>query len=470
MFSVSGAKRKKALIVLVLIIFTSVILFPCKVRAITLSEERDLGKKFVRMVRKAMPLVEDGEVLTYVRNIGNRVAAQVGITTYRFQFFVVDESIPNAFAVPGGYIFIYRGLIEMMSSEDELAGILSHELAHIQARHLQRSIDEQKIASIGMVAGMIAGILLGAPGLAAAGMATTESMGLEYSRAHEMEADQFGFRFLCAAGYDPGAMPSMMAKLLDRTYLQSSRVPNYLSTHPALQERVQYLNEMVKKQKASSRKTLKPASGDFKVMQATLIADYTDEAKAYDRFQAGIKQGDNSAVFGLGRLYLRQNKWAQAVEQLREAARAMPTSPFVLSTLGEAYHRAGKLREAQTTLESALLMDPSAAIADYRLALILLEMGKKDEAVEHLMRIEELSPMFPEVDYQLGVTLGQVNKLGPAHFHLGRYYYNKENPQLAISHFKKAKALYTDSPAKIEEIDQYIRELEPKRKGLFIKG
>ena len=89
-----------------------------------------------------MPLVEDGEVLTYVRNVGNRVAKEVGITTYQFQFFVVDQPIPNAFAVPGGNIFIYRGLIEMMSSEDELASILSHELAHIQARHLQRSIDE----------------------------------------------------------------------------------------------------------------------------------------------------------------------------------------------------------------------------------------------------------------------------------------------------------------------------------------
>ena len=151
-----------------------------------------------------MPLVEDGEVLTYVRNVGNRVAKEVGITTYQFQFFVVDEPVPNAFAVPGGNIFIYRGLIEMMSSEGELASILSHELAHIQARHLQRSIDEAKILSVGMIAGMVAGILLGAPGLAAGGMAASQTAALQYSRAHEMEADQFGFRFLCAAGYDPG--------------------------------------------------------------------------------------------------------------------------------------------------------------------------------------------------------------------------------------------------------------------------
>jgi predicted Zn-dependent protease len=471
MFStaVSGRKLKKGLIALTLFVFTLVILCPRgEVSAITLSEEKDLGKKFVGMIRKSMPFVEDGEVLTYVRNVGNRVAKEVGITTYQFQFFVVDETVPNAFAVPGGYIFIYRGLIEMMSSEGELASILSHELAHIQARHLQRSIDEAKIVSVGMIAGVIAGILLGAPGLAAGGMAASQTAALQYSRVHEMEADQFGFRFLCRAGYDPADMPSMMQKLLQSTWLQNSKVPSYLSTHPALGERVQYLTEMVKKQKASSRKAVEPASGDFKVMQATLIADYTEETKAFDRFQAEINKGDNAAVFGLGRLYLRQNRWSEAVEQLRQAARLMPYSPFVLSTLGEAYHRIGKLQEAQSTLESALMLDPSASIADFRLALVLMDMGKKDEALDHLMRIEELAPMFPEVDYQLGVILGQADKLGLAHFHLGRYYFHKDDKELAISHFKKAKSLITDSPSKIEEINEDLKELDPpKKKGIF---
>jgi predicted Zn-dependent protease len=466
--AVSGRKFKKGLIALTLFIFTFVMLYPQgKVSAITLSEEKDLGKKFSRMIRKTMPLVEDGEVLTYVRNVGNRVAKEVGVTTYQFQFFVVDESVPNAFAVPGGYIFIYRGLIEMMSSESELASILSHELGHIVGRHLQRSIDEAKLLSVPMVAGLVAGILLGAPGLAAGGLAASQTGALEYSRAHEMEADKHGFRFLSDAGYDTAAMPSMMEKLLQCTWLQNSKVPSYLSTHPALAERVQYLSEMVKTQKTASRKAMEPPTGDFKVMLATLLADYTDEKTAFDRFQAEIKKGDNAAVFGLGRLYLRQNKWSEAVEQLRQAARLMPSSPFVLSTLGEAYHRVGKLQEAQNTLESALMLDPSTAIADYRLALVLMDMGKKDEALDHLMRIEELAPMFPDVDYQLGVILGQADKLGLAHFHLGRYYFHKDNKELAISHFNKAKSLIKDSPAKIEEINDDLKELQPKKKGLF---
>ncbi len=472
MFSaaVSGRKVRKGLIALTLFVFTFVILCPRgKVGAITLSEEKDMGKKIVRFIRKSVPLVEDGEVLTYVRNVGNRVARQVGITTYQFQFFVVDQPIPNAFAVPGGYIFIYRGLIEMMSSEGELASILSHELAHIQARHLQRSIDEAKITSVGMIVGMIAGILIGAPGVAAGSMAASESATLGYSRAHEMEADQYGFRFLCKAGYDPAEMPSIMKKIESCTWLQNSGIPSYLSTHPALGERVQYLTEMARKQKASFPKAVRPASGDFKIMQATLIADYDEEQKAFDRFQAGIKKGDDAAVFGLGRLYLRQNRWSEAIEQLRQAARLMPSSPFVLSTLGDAYHRVGKLAEAQSTLESALMIDPSSSIAHLRLALVLMDMGKRDEALDHLMQIEELAPMFPEIDYHLGVILGQANKLGLAHFYLGRYYFYKDNKELAISHFKKAKSLITDSPAKMDEINEDLKELEPPKKGFFSK-
>ena len=459
-------KIKRGLTILVLSFFTLVfVLPPGEVRAITLSEEKELGKKVVGLVRRSMPLVEDGEVLTYVNNVGNRVAKEIGITTYRFTFFVVDEPIPNAFAVPGGNIFIYRGIIEMMSSEGELASILAHELAHIQARHLQRSIDEAKILSVGMVAGLVAGILLGAPGLAAGGMAASQTAALKYSRDHEMEADQYGFRFLCAAGYDPTNMPSIMQKLLPCTFLANSRIPSYLSTHPALAERVQYLDEMVKKQKASSGKTIQPATGDFRVVQTALIADYTEEAKAFDRFQADMKKGDKLALYGLGRLCLRQNKWSESVELLRQAAAQMPDSPLVLSTLGRAYHQAGKLQEAQSTLRSALMLDPSSSIAHYRLALVLMDMGKKDEALEHLMQIEGFAATFPDVDYYLGVVLGQDNKLGLAHYHLGRYYLHKGNLELAIMHLKKARSLITDSPTKIEDIDEALKELEPKKKG-----
>ncbi len=190
-----------------------------------------------------MPLVEDGEVLTYVRNVGNRVAKEVGITTYQFQFFVVDQSIPNAFAVPGGNIFIYRGLIEMMSSEGELASILSHELAHIQARHLQRSIDEAKITERWNDSRPDCG---DSSGGSRAG-----------SRRHGCFPDRWPCSTAAPMKWKPISSGSgffaRQATILPPCPLScrsccsargwpNSRVPSYLSTHPALGERVQYLS------------------------------------------------------------------------------------------------------------------------------------------------------------------------------------------------------------------------------------
>ena len=102
--------------------------------------------------------------LTYVQSVGNRIVRQLGSTPYEYQFFVINQSVPNAFAVPGGYIFIYRGLIEMMTSEGELAGILSHEMGHIQAHHYQRRVEEGHMLNVATIAGVLAAVLLGAKG------------------------------------------------------------------------------------------------------------------------------------------------------------------------------------------------------------------------------------------------------------------------------------------------------------------
>ena len=460
--------RKAAIAVVTVVLFAAVVFSPGRVNAITLSEEKELGRKTLEAIRKHMPLVEDGEVLTYVRSVGNRVAKQLGTSPYQFQFFVIDSPIPNAFAIPGGYIFIYRGLIEMMSSEGELASIIGHELGHIHARHFQRQIDEAKVLTIASVAGLLAGILLGVgggsgggigPAVMAGSQAAGQSAALHYSREHEMEADELGFKFFTEAGYDPAEMPSIMHKMDQQKWTGSSSIPSYLATHPALGERVLYLDEMAKKKKLSSPKPVQATLGDFQIMQAALIADHTDPAKALERFQAGVKSGDKAAVFGLGRFYLRMDRCEEAAAKLQEAAALMPSSPYVLSTLGSAYHRIGKLHEAQRAFQSALALDPSASIVHYRLALVLEDLGERKEALDHLMQIEELAPMFPDVDYQLGVILGQLNNLGLAHYHLGRYYLHKQNFELALMHFKKAKAYLLDSPTKIEEVDLILKDL-----------
>jgi tetratricopeptide (TPR) repeat protein len=99
------------------------------------------------------------------------------------------------------------------------------------------------------------------------------------------------------------------------------------------------------------------------------------------------------------------------------------------------------------------------------MAMVLQDLGRRQEAVDQLMQIEELAPMFPEVDYQLGIVLGQLNNLGLAHYHLGRYYLHKQDFELAMMHYKKAKANILDSPTKIEEINEVLKDLEKRKKA-----
>jgi len=146
-------------------------------------------------------------------------------------------------------------------------------------------------------------------------------------------------------------------------------------------------------------------------MQAALVAEYSDTMIAIDRFEAKARKGDSAAVYGMGRMLLRQGNLPTALPYLQEAARLESGSPFVLGTLGAAYFQQGKLAEAQKVLRTALLLNPSAYGVHYRLALVLIELGQKEEALEHLQQIENLAHVFLDIDYQLGVVLGRLTSL-----------------------------------------------------------
>ncbi len=460
---------------------SSLVVVPGFSHALTLSEEKELGQKLLVKVKAVLPLVDNGEIIAYVQSVGERVAKQVGSTPYQFQFFVVDESVPNAFAMPGGYIFIYRGIIELMTSEGELAGILGHELAHIQQRHIHRRLEENKLINVASIAGMLAGILLGMAGggggagkagqaVAMGSMAGAATYALQYSRENEREADQVGLRYLLAAGYKPQDMVTIMERMNQDKWRVSSKVPSYMLTHPGLTERVQYLKDLAQQQTSKGEKAAgSGVSTDFRMMQAALIADYSDPHVALDRFQAEMRQSRGTASsafveFGLGKLLLRQGKNDEALPHLQEAARLAASSPFALSSLGALYHAQGKMLDAQRVLQTALVLNPESSIAHLRLAKVLQETGQKEEALRHLNRIEALSPTFPEIDYHLGVLLGQVNRLGPAHYHLGRYYQQRQDWKLAVFHYQKAKALLAGDPQLLDEVTRSLKEVERKKK------
>jgi len=192
--------------------------------AISLEDEYGAGLMMVRQLREAGLILEDPEVTEYMQDIGHRLSSRAEEGQHQFSYFVVRDPSINAFAVPGGFIAANSGLILATTNENELAGVLAHETAHITQRHIARMIVDQSHSGIMSTAAMLAAILLGATagrnssgGAMEAGILATESASIQhqinYSRSQEFEADRIGVYTMASAGFDPLGMPSFFVLL-----------------------------------------------------------------------------------------------------------------------------------------------------------------------------------------------------------------------------------------------------------------
>lgn len=199
----------------------------------------------------------DGPQAAYVAQVGKRVAVQSGLSNAQGDFTValLNSPVENAFAIPGGYIYVTRQLLALMNSEAELASVMGHEVGHVAARH---AAARNRTASIGSVLAGIVGAVAGngligqLAGSAAGGAAQLYS--LKYGRDQEYAADGLGVRYITAAGYDPYAAADMLAQLDAETALQArvagrdaNALPGWASTHPNGQERIRRAAELARK-------------------------------------------------------------------------------------------------------------------------------------------------------------------------------------------------------------------------------
>lgn len=467
----SKPRRKWALLVLTLV-FTAHLLAPAQAWPMTLSKEKELGKKYLKLIQKHFPMVTDGDIISYVESVGNRLVKKLGPTPYDYRFYLIDNNTINAFTIPGGDVFLFRGLIAIMDSEDELAGIISHELAHSQAHHLERQMEKTKLLNIASIAGTLAAVFLGLPpeatqALTIGTQAGVQTMQLKYSRENEEEADRIGLHYLRDAGYHPEAMVTAMQKMKKNSWGLDPKIPSYLRTHPGITERIGYLEVLVKEEQKNPKKPASPTGpgGDFQLMRAALIGKYSEPERAENRFRTwlGQKDQEGAAWYGLGRLALREGHHKEAYRYLKKAVARRPQSPLVLSSLGLTYYYLGDLRAAENTLHSAILLDPSSSVAHYRLALVLKDQGDFRGALRQLQQVEHLSEMVDEVNYQIGIIYGKLHQLGPAHYYLGRYYERKDI-KLAKFHYTKAKALLSPQDPHYDDIDEALKDLENQKK------
>lgn len=195
------------------------------------AQEIAMGQQADQQLVQQMGLYGDAELQAYVQRLGESLARDSERPDLPWTFRVIDDPAVNAFALPGGYIYVTRGILGHLRSEAELAGVLGHEIGHVTARHSVNQISKQQLAQIGLVAGMIA-----APELQQYGDLASTGLGLlflKFGRDAERQADELGFRYMASEGYAPGRMGEVF-NVLERVSAENdgSRLPGWLSTHP----------------------------------------------------------------------------------------------------------------------------------------------------------------------------------------------------------------------------------------------
>jgi predicted Zn-dependent protease len=194
------------------------------------AQEKEIGKEEDRHILAEYGTYGDTTMTAYLTDIGNRLAAQSELPSLDWHFRLLDSDVVNAFALPGGYIYITRGIMAALNSEAQLAGVVGHEIGHVTARHTAQRITTQQLAGVGLLAGMIL-----SPDVARYGSALQTGAGLlllKFSREDENQADALGIRYMVKAGWDPREVPPTYDMLGRLGAASGDAIPGFLSTHP----------------------------------------------------------------------------------------------------------------------------------------------------------------------------------------------------------------------------------------------
>jgi len=214
---------------------------------ISVPQEIELGKEANAKVRRKLPQLHDAQLSSYVASVGARLARSARGPKYPYSFSIADYREINAFALPGGPIWINRGVLNVATNESQVAGVLAHEIAHVAERHAASQVSQGALANwgLGLLSAML-GNVGGADAARTAAGAMANTMFLKFSRDDEREADRVGLQILTRAGWDARGMVELFDVLRRAQKRDPSVVETFFSTHPSPQERIDQLQAEVR--------------------------------------------------------------------------------------------------------------------------------------------------------------------------------------------------------------------------------
>lgn len=439
--------------------------------AITLKEEDDIAKEFISQVKTHYKIVSDPEIADYISDLGEKVLAQYPEQPFKYNFYVIKDDIYNAFAGPGGHIFINSGLFAALDNEEALAGIIGHEISHVACRHISERIDRAGKIGLSTIAGVAAGIFMSIYGDPAAGTALTvgsiaggQSLSLAYSRKDEIQADRVGLKYLNDAGYSGRGLIDGLTQIRSRQWFGSDQIPVYLTTHPALEDRMSYIKNWVETHEKNRKKPMK-SSFEFNMAHTKVVAKYTDIQKANTIFKNKLEQDENDlfANYGYGIILSRTGKYDKAIGYLKRALEKRAFHTGMIETLGRVYFDNGDYKKAKNIFEGILSIDPGNFEYNLIYSRCLAETGELDRAINGLRTFTSEENGKRKAFYYLADIYARKKMMVDSYYYLGLFYKANKDMRNALIQLERALSIVKD-PLKKQKITNQLTILKDGKK------
>jgi len=461
--------------------------------------ERKLGEEIMNDIRRDRDYLDDDAIVEYLNNFGENLVTYApgarGETNADFFFFAVRDPMINAFALPGGFIGVHSQLLIAAQSESELASVLSHEIGHVQQRHIARMLGQQKQDALLPLAALILAALVGkagggadaAMGVVMGGQGLAIQRQLNFSREAEREADRVGFQTMRAAGYDTSGMVSFFKRLQGTTRLYGE-APAWLSSHPLTGERIADIQNRIREAPKPGR--IKPDSIEFHLVRARARVLQDPSAKgreeARSAFETQLKQDNTQeqtgAMYGLSFLALKEGDLKTAQSWLEKAKGSMKPKPGVLSaertgsdgsamfaSLGVEIKLApGQppevLAQAEQEASQAHQKFPLSRMLARQYADAMIASGKLDQAATFLRDQVQQYREEPKLYDQLAKAYAAQGKIALQHMALAESYVLSGALPAAVDQLNMARKAKDVSFYDQAVIDARERDLQQRQK------
>lgn len=437
-----------------------------------MTSEYRLGRNWARLLRGNAPLLHDPIIFHYLEELLWDLAPHSQLSDRRLELIVLDNPTFNAFAVPGGIIGVHAGLITAAGSEDELASVLAHELAHLSQRHFAQRLEEERRNRPLVLAGVLASILIAAADPQGGAAALSSTLGasaqaqLAFSRRNEEEADRVGMQTMVAANRDPKAMPQMFSRLQRNYRFYGQRPPEFLLSHPVTEARIA---DSLNRADALPDISPRPYTPDFDIITTRTEVHLNSQPGEILKYFLANTDKSNSAKAHYGAMLaaIRTNQLELASHHFNQLPAQWKQHTYVQLSKIELLLAKNDFSQAESLSNEMMALYPNTMPVMKLHAQVMHASGQPDRAASTYRRLLQNYPTDTDSWYQLAEAEGLAGNITGVHEARIEYFLltgNIDSALQQITFAKRERNLLPSDLARLEQLEAETLDIRQQMK------